>query len=155
MIITRIAQFFHLAAVHGGGSIQRNLFTCKFPSPGDAACRGQHCRCYHRGRSEPGLRSGSWSGSSARPFPERGGAALEMLYPGSPRPAEKRRVLLPPPLPLSTQEVTPPRVALSLPPSTYSGTVNQKKDLPPSRPRPQRPVASQSPQTLFAGASPS
>lgn len=81
MIITRITQFFYLAAVHEQGSAQRNQFTFKLPSP-DSLLLGtralQH-GCWYRsdGRFRARIRSERDLGPSSRP--KRRGTALGML----------------------------------------------------------------------------
>lgn len=65
MIITRITQFFHLAAVHEQGSAQRNPFTLKLPSPDKVCCWGPELSsAVQMDGSEPEL--GIWAFPAAR-----------------------------------------------------------------------------------------
>lgn len=71
MIMTRITQFFYLAAVHEQGSAQRNPFTLKLPSLDKVYCWGPELSSAAAGvvptdGSEPELQSGIWAFLAAR-----------------------------------------------------------------------------------------
>lgn len=70
MIITRITQFFYLAAVHGQSSTQRNPFTLKLPSPDKVYCWGPELSSAAAGvptdGSESELQSAIWAFPAAR-----------------------------------------------------------------------------------------